>query len=277
MDESQRSVWQNLSIACENGDLQAVRQILDGGFQITQRRYDFCLNLVCKDCNYGPVPSFQGYVDTARLLMDRGANPNATISKATSVGSPLLSTSSLCHLALARLLLVRGANVNYRNSEANGTALLNTCRYKSYRSASDSVDFARLLLDRGADIHLADVHGRTPLHFVCGVPSRYDANFVGEEVRLVRLLLERGAASDFYREDDEGKTPLEMHSDYDLLDDLDEEGENLVAVAVQHSFMKAFLRKHFAITVRKYVIGPPAEHPFRRIEHHAPHIVSFLV
>ena len=29
--------------------------------------------------------------------------------------------------------------------------------------------------------------------------------------------------------------------------------------------------------VRKYVIGPPAEHPSRRIEHQAPLIASFLI
>ena len=37
------------------------------------------------------------------------------------------------------------------------------------------------------------------------------------------------------------------------------------------------LRKHFAITIRKYVIGPSAEHPSRRIEHQAPLIASFLI
>ena len=45
----------------------------------------------------------------------------------------------------------------------------------------------------------------------------------------------------------------------------------------QHPRMKALLRKHFAITIRKYVIGPPAEHPSRRIEHQAPLIASFLI
>ena len=31
------------------------------------------------------------------------------------------------------------------------------------------------------------------------------------------------------------------------------------------------------IVIRKHVIGPPAEHPSRRIEHQAPLIASFLV
>ena len=39
----------------------------------------------------------------------------------------------------------------------------------------------------------------------------------------------------------------------------------------------AFFRKYLAIVVRKHVIGPPAEHPSRRIEHQAPLIASFLV
>ena len=44
----------------------AVRQILDGGFEMNQERSDLCLNSVCAHCSMGPVPSFQGYVDTAR-------------------------------------------------------------------------------------------------------------------------------------------------------------------------------------------------------------------
>ena len=266
------NVWQTLERACSAGDLAAVRQILDGGFEMNQERSDLCLNSVCAHCSMGPVPSFQGYVDTARLLMDLGADPNATSGLSYDT-SPLISATRWCHVALAQLLLARGANVNYRLSQSNGTALTQTCSAMSYRSASEPVDFARLLLDHGADVHLADVRGRTPLHYACRAPARFAAATVGWKIRIVRLLLERGAAPDFYRKDNGGKTPLEMFSD---ADEYDSDGE-LVAVAVRHPRMTALLRKHFAIVVRKYVIGPPAEHPHRRIEHVAPHIASYLV
>ena len=266
-------VWHKLKSACRDGDLAAVRQILDGGFEMNQERSDLCLNSVCAHCSMGPVPSFQGYVDTARLLLDLGADPNATCRLGADDTSPLMSATTWCHAALAQLLLTRGANVNHRLSKANGTALTQTCRYACYRSASEPVDIARLLLDHGADIHLADVRGRTPLHYACRAHARFAAATVGWKIRIVRLLLERGAASDFYRKDDEGRTPLEMSSEDD---EYDSDGE-LVAVAVRHPRMTALLRKHFAIVVRKYVIGPPAEHPHRRIEHVAPHIASYLV
>jgi len=41
--------------------------------------------------------------------------------------------------------------------------------------------------------------------------------------------------------------------------------------------IKKLFRKYLTILVRKHVIGPPAEHPSRRIEHQAPLIASFLV
>lgn len=270
------NVWQTLERACSAGDLAAVRQILDGGFEMNQERSDLCLNSVCAHCSMGPVPSFQGYVDTARLFMDLGANPNAIalgLLNDEDDTSPLLSAAIWEHVALAQLLLARGANVNYRIPQENGTALTLTCRHISYRSASEPVDIARLLLDHGADIHLADVKGRTPLHYACRAATRYAADTVGKKVRLARLLLERGAASDIYRKDNGGKTPLETFSDADRYNS---DGE-LVEVAVRHPRMTALLRKHFAIVVRKYVIGPPAEHPHRRIEHQAPHIASYLV
>ena len=265
-------LWHKLKSACRDGDLAAVRQMLDGGIAMNQKRYDFCLNRLCAMCHSGPVPSFQGYVDTARLLLDLGADPNAICRLGADDTSPLSLATTWCHAALAQLLLTRGANVNHRLSKANGTALTQTCRYACYRSASEPVDIARLLLDHGADIHLTDACGRTPLHYACHAPTTYHVATVGQKVRVVRLLLERGAASDFYRKDDEGRTPLEMSSEDD---EYDSDGE-LVAVAVRHPLMKALLRKHFAIVVRKYVIGPPAEHPHRRIEHVAPHIASYI-
>ena len=76
---------------------------------------------------------------------------------------------------------------------------------------------------------------------------------------LVRLLLEHGAGSDLYQKDDYGKTPLDYAH---------EQGNHRI---------KALLRKYLAITIGKYVIGPPAEHPSRRIEHQAPLIASFLI
>ena len=44
-----------------------------------------------------------------------------------------------------------------------------------------------------------------------------------------------------------------------------------------YPWIAAFFRKYLTILVRKHVIGPPAEHPSRRIEHQAPLIASFLV
>ena len=74
---------------------------------------------------------------------------------------------------------------------------------------------------------------------------------------ILRLLLDKNADVNYkgYRK---ALTPLEY-------------------AAMWHPWIAAFLRKYLAILVRKHVIGPPAEHPSRRIEHQAPLIASFLV
>ena len=60
------------------------------------------------------------------------------------------------------------------------------------------LDAARLLLEKGADVHKASNANRTPLH---------EASYSGH-MDVVRLLLANGAAADIDREDQEGDTPL---------------------------------------------------------------------
>ena len=121
-------------------------------------------------------------------------------------------------------------------------------------------------MDHGADVHLTSYRNQTPLHQACHALALHGTAWIGRKVALARLLLEHGAGSDLYREDRDGSTPLTPASGHPGGPDW-----------AQHPRMKALLRKYLAITVRKYVIGPPAEHPSRRIEHQAPLIASFLI
>src|SRR5438093_10357847 len=67
------------------------------------------------------VAAFQGYVDTSRLLTDRGANPNA---KSPQDVTPLMmaAAASRPDPAIVRLLMEKGADLGARD-KAGRTAL----------------------------------------------------------------------------------------------------------------------------------------------------------
>ena len=111
----------------------------------------------------------------------------------------------------------------------------------------------KLLIDRGAVVdrghlfHAVGVHQGTVV----------DAEYRAKKFAILRLLLDNNA-NVFYERWDGAMTPLDK-------------------AAKWYPWIAAFFRKYLAILVRKHVIGPPAEHPSRRIEHQAPLIASFLV
>jgi ankyrin repeat protein len=86
--------------------------------------------------------------DCLRLLLERGADPNAS----NEAGATALHWA-VPDLAKVRLLVAKGANVNARSSNAGRTPLLVAASY------SRSVDVLRLLLQKGADLKAKDKNG----------------------------------------------------------------------------------------------------------------------
>jgi uncharacterized protein len=95
---------------------------------------------------------FGGQEDAARLLLDRGADPNVLSRNENVRVQPLGTAAFVRSVPLARLLLDSGADVNGRG-EGGFTAL---------HSAAQNGDeeLARLLLEGGADKSLATDDGK---------------------------------------------------------------------------------------------------------------------
>jgi ankyrin repeat protein/mono/diheme cytochrome c family protein len=110
-------------------------------------------------------------VESTRLLVDRGANPNAV---SQTGATPLMSAR---HSEVVSLLVARGADVTAR-SKRGETALADA-------ASRGDLAAVKLLLEKGADVNAADYRGYTPLLQAV----QYDR----DSPDIVKLLLERGA------------------------------------------------------------------------------------
>ncbi len=73
------------------------------------------------------------------------------------------------------LLVEYGANVNKVDSEYDGRTVL-------FSAVTSSASITKMLLERGAELHVVDAHGNTPLHVAAGEGK----------VDVVELLLDQG-------------------------------------------------------------------------------------
>ena len=97
---------------------------------------------------------------------------------------------------LVQDLMVLGVNPNTFISQMSPahkrTALHWACLTREY-------DAVKILISAGADIHLADSLGDTPMHAACALPDR----------RLIMILLKAGGDADLTRRNNIGETQLE--------------------------------------------------------------------
>ena len=126
------------------------------------------------------MASFGGYTPIAKLLIDRGANVDYDMDEWDDVDgmetTPLIAACiSGVELALLTLLLDHGANIEVR---AFGTALYEAAFF-------GRLEHARLLLDRGADIHAWDMNGDHD--------TALRSAAMRGHLEMVRLLLDSGA------------------------------------------------------------------------------------
>jgi len=120
------------------------------------------------------VASRKGSFDIVRLLVDEGADINASGAYGDTA---LLAAAWTCQNEIAKYLIKNGARVNAKNVNYGSTALnivAGECKNK---------DFIRLLLDNGADIHIKNNGGDSPLF--SAIKNRQPS--------IVNMLLDSGA------------------------------------------------------------------------------------
>ena len=143
-----------------------------------------------------------GTPDMVRLLLARGADPNAVDTKGWS---PLRAWCRLQQLEVLKALLEYGACTNQHfadNRSRGSTALLKVVKRDKEHSDAKCMQALALLLEYGADPNLPHTDtGETPL-MLAALQLRVD---------LVKLLLEHGA--DVTQVNSEGRSVLDLLGD----------------------------------------------------------------
>ena len=179
----------------EKGDWKGLRKFLDDHpnydvDEIDQNSPEFMppLLLACG----------QGQIECVQILMQRGAN--FTAESGTDNLTPLIYASWFGHFDIVQLLLDQGVDVNYKTKH-EACALMYACTHlQPY--------IAEILIQHGADVHMRNFLGWTPLmQLVClgsspqedtpGDDKRSDRERMEEDnpkiIRIAELLLDAGA------------------------------------------------------------------------------------
>jgi ankyrin repeat protein len=160
-------------------------------------------------------------LDVAKMLLDRGANPNMQLKlfppyrslgqdrggdSILTVGStPLLRAAKACDTAGAQLLVDRGALPDLPNSMgatplmvAAGIGWSTVDIRGRFRNEPQCIETARVLVAAGASVNAANATGQTPLHGSAQLGW----------TQFVRFLAGNGARLDM--KDARGSTPLDI-------------------------------------------------------------------
>ncbi|KAJ3141471.1 hypothetical protein HK101_003377 [Irineochytrium annulatum] len=164
-----------LILACENGDVTSVRNLLEMGVPVNCRDENSAASAAGVTMTPLIAASRNGRLDVMALLIEYGASME---DRDQEMGGTALFHAAICgHPDTVRLLLSLGAD--RRAAEWTGCTVMYAASFHGH------VDIVRALVDAGAGVD--DVcAGGTALH----------AAVEGRQIGVVRLLLQRGAEID---------------------------------------------------------------------------------
>ena len=143
----------SLHQACERGDMERVRQVLesDEGIKKIDTRILRRRGYQLIEMYPLGIAAAMGHKKICELLISKGANINI------DEGAPLRGAAQAGHLEVYKFLISMDANVMLRSGRS-GSALHHAAR-------GGSLDICKLLLKKGVDINsLGGEYGRVPLH-----------------------------------------------------------------------------------------------------------------
>ncbi|KAI1523713.1 Arp Ankyrin repeat [Pyrenophora tritici-repentis] len=137
-----------LQAASERGHTEVVKLLLDKGADVNAQGG--------LHGNALQAASERGHAEVVKLLLDKGAD----IALSDENGfTPINAASSNGHSAVARLLLERGACIVAHGADRHCDTIMNLFAFWGH------LDLLRLAHEQShADVHLPQIHGRTPLH-----------------------------------------------------------------------------------------------------------------
>jgi ankyrin repeat protein len=148
LDAQDRAEWTPLTCAAAAGHIDMVRWLVDQGADIDKRGHHGFTPLCIASCN--------GRLPVVRWLLEKGADP--AIATHFLLMTPLMAASHGGHVDVMRLLLghpIGKTTTNHRCFHGR-TALWTAC----FRGKAGA---ARVLLESGADSHIASTIGVTPM------------------------------------------------------------------------------------------------------------------
>ena len=159
-----------------------------------------------------PITVIDGSVDVVKLLLEYGANPNATLktrilkrvynagdARLGEGATALMRAARSGDVGIMRLLLQHGANPALQQKNGNTPVLLAASlstkgNYPDRGSEESAIEAIRLCLERGLDINAANATGDTALHLAVNSSA------------MIRFLAANGGRLDARNK--RGQTPL---------------------------------------------------------------------
>lgn len=211
-----------LHFAVREGDMEAVKTLLEGGADVNQ----------VSEFGWSPLltATQNRYYKIGEYLLQKGADPNisngggwnplyiATDNRNIEAGDYPTRRPDLDHLAFIRLLLEHGADPNIRMASSTETRTVFTNQWLNEDGAtpflraaqSSDLDLMNLLLEHGADPNIHTRDDVTPLMLASGIAWVEGVTFEWSEEanrETIAMLLELGNDPNIHDKED-GRTAL---------------------------------------------------------------------